>query len=74
MLDELPRALLPRHCDFLRSMVRAQPDWSILPYEHLQRLPALQWKLENLHRLRKNATKFQLQHDELAVRLNQARS
>lgn len=74
MLDELPRALQPRHCDFLLSMVRAEPDWSLLPYGHLEHLPALQWKLANLYRLRKNAAKFQLQHDELAVRLKEARA
>jgi len=74
MLDELPRALLPRHCDFLQSMVRAEPIWSLLPYAHLEQLPALQWKLQNLFRLRKNAAKFQAQHDELATRLAHARA
>ncbi len=74
MLSELPRALLPRHCKFLMSMVRAEPDWTLLPYPHLQQLPALQWKLQNLERLRKNAGKFQLQHDELAARLARARA
>jgi predicted nucleotidyltransferase component of viral defense system len=74
MLEELPRALLPRHCDFLQSMVRAEPDWALLPYAHVEQLPALQWKLENLYRLRKNATKFQMQQDELAARLARARA
>lgn len=74
MLEELPRALLPRHCDFLQSMVRAEPIWSLLPYAHLEQLPALQWKLQNLYRLRKNAAKFQVQHDELAARLAHARA
>lgn len=73
MFEELPRALLPRHCDFLLSMVRTEPDWALLPHAHLERLPALQWKLENLNRLKKNAAKFRLQHDELAARLAQAR-
>ena len=74
ILEELPRALLPRHCDFLQSMVRAEPNWTLLPYAHLEQLPALKWKLDNLYRLRKNATKFQLQHDELAARLAHARA
>jgi hypothetical protein len=69
MLEELPRQLLPRHCDFLLSMVRAEPDWSLLPYAHLRRLPALQWKLSNLTRLKRNAPKFQFQYDELTSRL-----
>jgi predicted nucleotidyltransferase component of viral defense system len=74
MLEELPRALLSRHCDFLLSMVRAEPAWSLLPYVHLELLPALQWKLANLYRLRRNTDKFKLQHDELAARLAKARA
>ncbi len=73
MLEELPRALLPRHCDFLLSMVRAEPAWSLLPYAHLEQLPALQWKLANLYKLKRNTDKFKLQHDELAARLAKAR-
>lgn len=74
MLEELPRALLPRHCDFLQSMVQAEPNWALLPYAHLEQLPALQWKLKNLYRLRKDASKFQMQQDELAARLARARA
>lgn len=75
MLSELPHALLPRHREFLLSMVRAEPDWSLLPYAHLENLPALQWKLHNLNQLRKNAVKFKQQHDELAARMaNRAQS
>lgn len=69
MLHDLPRALLPRQRDFLLSMARAEPDWSLLPYPHLQRLPALQWKLLNLAKLQRSSKRFALQHDELAARL-----
>ena len=73
MLEELSRHLLPRQLDFLLSMVRAEPDWSLLPYAHLRQLPALQWKLSNLNRLKRNAPKFQFQYDELTRRLATAR-
>jgi hypothetical protein len=66
---ELPRALLPRQRDFLLSMARAAPEWTLLPYPHLAQLPALQWKLLNLQRLRKTGQRFTVQHDELAARL-----
>lgn len=69
MLNELPRALLPRQRDFLLSMTRAQPDWSLMPFSHLERLPALQWKLLNLQKLRRSQARFAMQHDELAARL-----
>jgi len=72
MLDELPRALLPRHRDFLRSLARADPDWALLAHPHLRHMPALQWKLLNLTKLRKSGKKFAMQHDELAARLGAA--
>jgi predicted nucleotidyltransferase component of viral defense system len=71
MLRELPQALRPHHRDFLLSLVRAEPDWSLLPYAHLAQLPALQWKLQNLKGLKRNRAKFDKQHDELAARLKQ---
>lgn len=72
LMNELPRALLPRHRQFLLSMVRAEPDWSLIPCAHLSQLPALQWKLQNLAKLRRNPGKFQQQHDERAQRLDRA--
>ncbi len=73
LMHELPRALLPRHRQFLLSVVRAEPEWQLLRHAHIAELPALQWKLHNLAKLRKNADKFRLQHDELAARLARAR-
>ena len=69
LLDELPRALHPRHRQFLLSMVSAEPEWGLLPHGHVAQLPALQWKIRNLVQLKKNAGKFRQQHDELAERL-----
>jgi hypothetical protein len=69
LLQELPRALLPRQREFLLSMARATPDWALMPYPHLEQLPALQWKLVNLERLRKNGKRFAQQYDELNQRL-----
>ena len=68
VMSELPRALLPRHRQFLLSMVSAEPDWSCLPYHHVHLLQAVQWKLRKLAQLRKNASKFALQHEQLVAR------
>ncbi|MGC5808866.1 nucleotidyl transferase AbiEii/AbiGii toxin family protein [Ralstonia pseudosolanacearum] len=35
---ELPAALTENHRQFLLSLVRAEPDWSLMPYEHLRDL------------------------------------
>jgi len=66
LIAELPNALTQNHRSFLLSFAQATPDWSLLPFKHLQEMPAIQWKLQNLKKLRAtNAKKFQFQHDEL---------
>lgn len=69
---ELPAALTEQHRQFLISLVRAEPDWSLMPYEHLSELPAIKWKLINLANLRKsNPALFEKQeamlHEGLAT-------
>lgn len=39
---------------FLLSIVRGEPDWSLLPIPHLAELPALRWKLANVAKLKQN--------------------
>lgn len=71
LLNELPKALTVDHRSFLLSLVKAEPDWSLAPFENLQQLPAIRWKLENLASLRKkNPVKFQQQHAELLARIS----
>jgi hypothetical protein len=52
---------------FLLSLVETEPEWSLLGAEHLEQLHGLQWKLQNLERLRRaNPKKFAAQSDALA--------
>ena len=69
LIDELPCALTSRHREFLLSLVSAEPAWDLIPFANLQHLPAPQWKLVNLRKLRmRNPGRFSAQHDELASR------
>jgi predicted nucleotidyltransferase component of viral defense system len=52
LVQELPRTLTHQHRDFLRSLVKNQPLWDCMPFPHLQELPAIRWKLQNLANLR----------------------
>ncbi|MDW9242922.1 hypothetical protein C7S13_0119 [Burkholderia cepacia] len=52
---ELPASLTENHRRFLISLVRAEPDWSLMPYAHLRELPALRWKLINLENLKRKS-------------------
>ncbi len=70
MVQELPRALTTEQRRFLLSLVRAEPEWSLLGIPHLEQLPGIRWKLQNLERLRASAPrKFAEQSEALAGRL-----
>jgi predicted nucleotidyltransferase component of viral defense system len=51
LFRELPESLDIAEREFLRSLVRAQPDWSLLDIPHLAELPAIRWRLRNLEQL-----------------------
>lgn len=51
---------------FLMSMKDGQPDWTLLPLPGIERLPALQWKLQNIRRLKENTSKHRKAVDKLA--------
>lgn len=52
LVQDLPRALTDNHRTFLLSLVQNQPCWDCLPFPHLQELPAIRWKLQNLAKLK----------------------
>ncbi|HEY2527235.1 MAG TPA: nucleotidyl transferase AbiEii/AbiGii toxin family protein [Xanthobacteraceae bacterium] len=69
LMKELPRILTSRHREFLLSLVSAEPQWELMPFDNLQHLPALQWKLLNLRKLKtRDAGRFATQRDELEAR------
>jgi hypothetical protein len=66
---ELAASLTGDHKRFLTGLVAGQPPWDAMQCHHLAALPAIQWKLQNLARLKQtNAAKFQAQADELKRR------
>ena len=67
MMRELQQGLNADERRFLLSLVAAEPEWSLLGVPHLEQLPGVRWKLQNLERLRKtNARKFAEQSNALA--------
>src|SRR5579885_2650052 len=67
MMRELQHGLTGAERRFLLSIVVAEPEWTLLGVRHLEQLPSLKWKLQNLEKLRKaNAKKFGEQADTLA--------
>ncbi|MBP7609224.1 MAG: nucleotidyl transferase AbiEii/AbiGii toxin family protein [Steroidobacteraceae bacterium] len=59
MVRQIQRDLDGDERRFLLSLVRAEPEWPLLGIAHLEQLPGVRWKLQNLRQLRKtNARKF----------------
>lgn len=71
LFKELPERLKANHRRFLIGLARAEPDWSLLKCPHAASLPALQWKLTNLQKLKKaNPEKLAEQAKALEQRLD----
>ena len=52
--------------EFLHSLLRLEPRWDLMPFEDLEQMPALKWKLSNLERLAGvNSEKFLSQQHAL---------
>jgi hypothetical protein len=63
---ELSTRLTDAHKRFLLSLAVAEPDWSLMPFPHLQELPAIRWKLLNLEKLKKSKpARFREQTEQL---------
>jgi predicted nucleotidyltransferase component of viral defense system len=70
MMRELQSGLDAEERRFLLSLVSNQPEWSLLGLAHIEQLPGIRWKLQNLEQLQKtNAKKHAEQVDALAQRL-----
>lgn len=67
LIDDLKHGLDPAERKFLLSLVTAEPEWALLDLPHLERLPAIRWKLQNLEKLRKaDPKRFAQQFEALA--------
>ncbi len=66
MIADLNAGLDAAEREFLLSLARNAPKWDLLGIEHLEQLPGIRWKLENLGRLAKtNPKKLKEQAHEL---------
>jgi predicted nucleotidyltransferase component of viral defense system len=66
MVAELQAGLDATEREFLLSLARNEPNWDLLGIEHLEHLPGIRWKRENLGRLAKaNPKKLKEQVQDL---------
>jgi hypothetical protein len=72
LFRELPASLDADERGFLLSIKRGEPEWDLLRLPAIENLPALQWKLANVRRLkaknpRKHAKMLDLLREKLEV-------
>lgn len=71
MLEEIRQGLDEDERRFLLSLAAGTPEWALLGIAHLEQMPGIRWKLQNLAQLKKvNVKKFAEQADSLAARLS----
>lgn len=52
LLDAIGASLTANDTAFLLSFKAVEPDWALFPLAGIDKLPAVQWKLDNLRRLK----------------------
>jgi hypothetical protein len=66
LVTEIQSILTAEDRRLLLSVKRGEPDWHLYPVTRLQELPAVQWKLSNILKLKsENAKKHSLQFSAL---------
>ena len=49
--NQVLAALTDNHRKFLIGFKSGNPDWSLLPFDHIRNLPAVRWKQQNLEKM-----------------------
>ena len=66
LISDLQQNLDASERRFLLSVVSNAPDWGLMEIAHLEQLPAIRWKLQNIDQLAKSSPKkFAAQADSL---------
>ena len=54
LISTIHSKLTQAHRDFLIGFKEGNPDWSLLPFENIEELPSVKWKMLNLKKMQKN--------------------
>lgn len=53
LISTIRSKLTQNHRDFLISFKEGNPDWSLIPFEKIEALPSVKWKILNLEKMTK---------------------
>ncbi len=69
LIKKINQGLLNNEKDFILSIKQGKPNYSLMPFDHLDVLPALKWKLINVRKMDKNKHVKMLDKLESALEL-----
>ena len=61
MVKQINEMLTANQKQFLLSFKQGKPDWDLLNMPKIEQLPAIQWKLHNIHKMPKQKHKVALE-------------
>ena len=61
LLTWVRTALTENERKFLLTMKQGEPNWNLMPFDHIKQLPAIQWKLHNVNRMSTHTHKAALE-------------
>jgi hypothetical protein len=61
LIDSINEAMAENEKKFLLSIKQMKPDWSLMPVAGIDQLPAIQWKLFNIRKMKKEKHAVSLQ-------------
>ncbi|MGE5670537.1 MAG: nucleotidyl transferase AbiEii/AbiGii toxin family protein, partial [Fibrobacterota bacterium] len=53
LFEMIPGLLSDNEKQFLISLKKGEPEWSLLPMDNIYQFPSIQWKLNNIKKLDK---------------------
>jgi predicted nucleotidyltransferase component of viral defense system len=66
LITKIHQTLTDNEKQFLLSIKLGEPDYSLMPFDHLDKLPALNWKLINVRKMEKK------KHEKMLGKLKEA--
>ncbi len=51
LVKKIQASLTEEERNFILSVKLGEPEWSLMPFEHIHQLPAVQWKLANIAKM-----------------------
>jgi len=67
LVTAIQTSLTEKERNFILSVKLAEPEWALMPFDHIHQLPAVQWKLANIAKMPRDKHKKAVEKLERAL-------